>query len=264
MNAEARDDPRFDGRIALITGAARGLGRAYAEVLAARGAHVVVNDIDGDAAIATAAELSVAVVVGDVSTDSGARAVVAAAGPVDIVIANAGVSWHRDFTELSGDEFDETLRHNLASTVHVVRACWAHMVEQHYGRIVTTASGGIFGIAGRAHYVAAKGAVLALTKTLALEGAPHGVSVNCVLPWGNTRMARPGSAAPPPEHAAAAVAWLCHGDCDISGEAFTVGGGQVARVVLSRGRAVRADPTSIAAQRRAFATIMADDPLASG
>ena len=263
MSGAANDEPRFDGRTALVTGAARGLGRAYAELLAARGAHVVVNDIDGDAAHATAGELGVAVAAGDVSTDAGARAVVAEAGAVDIVVANAGVSWHRDFAELSGDEFDETVRHNLASTFHVVRACWAHMIEQHYGRIVTTASGGIFGIAGRAHYVAAKGGVFALTKTLALEGAAHGVSINCVLPWGNTRMARPGSAVPPPAEAAAAVAWLCHGDCTISGEAFTVGGGQIARVVLSRGPAVRADPASLAAQRDAFAAIMADGPTAS-
>jgi NAD(P)-dependent dehydrogenase (short-subunit alcohol dehydrogenase family) len=256
--SDAPDEPRFDGRRALITGAARGLGRAYAELLVARGADVVVNDIDGEAAIATAGELGVAVAVGDVSTDAGALAVAREVGAVDIVIANAGVSWHREFAELSSDEFDETVRHNLASTVHVVHACWAHLIEQRYGRIVTTASGGIFGIAGRAHYVAAKGGILALTKTLAIEGAPHGVSVNCVLPWGRTRMARPDSAAPPPDEAAAAVAWLCHDDCAITGEAFTVGGGQIARVVLSRGAAVRADPTSVAAQRDAFAAIMAD------
>ena len=255
MSGDDRAEPSFDGRTALVTGAARGLGRAYAALLAARGARVVVNDIDRDAAIATAGELGVAVAVGDVSSDAGARVVVGEAGAVDIVIANAGVSWHREFADLSSAEFDETMRHNLASTVHVVRACWAHMIEQCYGRIVTTASGGMFGIAGRAHYVAAKGAVFALTKTLALEGAPHGVSVNCVLPWGSTRLARPGSAAPPASEAAAAVVWLCHEDCAITGEAFTVGGGKIARVVLSRGPAVRADPTSLAAQSDAFATL---------
>jgi NAD(P)-dependent dehydrogenase (short-subunit alcohol dehydrogenase family) len=226
--------------------------------LAARGARVVVNDIDGDEARSTAAELGAAVAGGDVSTEAGARSVLDVAGHVDIVIANAGVSWHRDFGELSSDEFDDSVRHNLMSTVHVVRACWAPMVAQRFGRIVTTASGGIFGIEGRAHYVAAKGGVWALTRTLALEGGPHGVTVNCVLPWGDTRMARPGSAAPPASDAAAAVAWLCHEDCSITGESFAVGGGKIARVVLERGRSIAADPARIAAQRDAFAALMAN------
>jgi NAD(P)-dependent dehydrogenase (short-subunit alcohol dehydrogenase family) len=253
-------EPRFDGRAALVTGAARGLGRAYAKLLVARGARVVVNDIDGDALRAAAAEMGtdVAVAVGDVSTEADARAVVAAAGPVDIVIANAGVSWHRPFAELTAQEIDECVRHNLFATVHVVRACWAAMARRGYGRVVTTSSGGIFGIEGRAHYVAAKGGVWALTSTLALEGRPHGIHVNCVLPWGATRMARPGSAAPPATDAAAAVCWLCHHDCSITGETFTVGGGKIARVVLQRGPSVAADSTSLAAQRVAFATLLED------
>ena len=252
------DEPGFHGRVALVTGAGRGLGRAYAAFMAERGARVVVNDIDHEVATVTATELGVAVSVGDVSTEDGARSVIEQLGPIDIVIANAGVSWHRDFAELTTSEFDEALRHNLSSTFHVVRAVWPQMVARRYGRIVTTASGGIFGIAGRAHYVAAKGAVWALTKTLSIEGEAHGVQINCVLPWGHTRMARPDSSAPPANEAAAAVAWLCHEDCSITGEAFTVGGGRIARVVLQRGRAVDADPTRMAAQRDAFAALMND------
>jgi NAD(P)-dependent dehydrogenase (short-subunit alcohol dehydrogenase family) len=155
-------------------------------------------------------------------------------------------------------EFDDALRHNLSSTFQIVRAAWPQMVARGYGRIVTTASGGIFGITGRAHYVAAKGAVWAMTKTLAIEGEPHGINVNCVLPWGATRMARPGSTAPPPSDAAAAVAWLCHEQCTITGEAFTVGGGRIARVVLERSRALAADPSRIASQRAAFDALMTD------
>lgn len=252
------DEPRFDGRVVLVTGGARGLGRAYAELLAARGARVIVNDIDHDAAHAAAAELDAAAVVADVSTEAGARSVVEATGPVDAVIANAGASWHRDFAELTTSEVDEALRHNLSSTFQVVRAVWPQMLARGHGRIVTTSSGGIFGIAGRAHYVAAKGAVWALTKTLAIEGEPHGIQINCVLPWASTRMAREGSAAPPPSDAAAAVAWLCHEQCSITGETFTVGGGKIARVVLERGRSIEADPSRIAAQRDAFAALLTD------
>ncbi|MEO5841999.1 MAG: SDR family NAD(P)-dependent oxidoreductase [Acidimicrobiales bacterium] len=250
------DEPRFDGRVVLVTGAARGLGRAYAELLAARGARVIVNDMDHEAADATAGELGVQVIAADVSTEASARSVIEQAGPIDVLIANAGVSWHRDFAELTASEFDDALRHNLASTFHIVQAAWPQMAADRYGRVVTTASGGIFGIAGRAHYVAAKGAVWALTKTLALEGEPHGIQINCVLPWGLTRMAREGSTAPPADDAAAAVAWLCHEQCAITGEAFTVGGGKIARVVLERSRSVEADPARIAAQRAAFARLM--------
>lgn len=216
---------RFDGDVVLVTGAGRGLGSAYADYLRAHGARVVANDLDVEAGVD---------VVADVSTAAGARACVDAAldsyGRLDAVIANAGTSWHRTFAELTDDEFDSCVRNNLYSTYHVLKAAWAPMCAAGYGRIVTTSSDGIFGIAGRSHYVAAKGGVLALSRTLATEGAEYGIAVNCIMPWGKTRLARPNSPAPPPGEAAEPVARLCHRDCEHTGELFRAGGGKLSLV----------------------------------
>lgn len=233
---------RHDGRIIVISGAGRGLGRAYAEHLAAHGARVVVNDLDAAAAdeVAAATPGTVACAA-DVSTAAGARLVLDAAlelgGRLDAIVANAGTSWHLPFAEASADDLAAVLTANLATTWHLVREAWPRLVAQGHGRIVTTASGAVFGFAGRAHYGAAKGAVLALTNTLAIEGAPHGIAANTVLPWGATRLARPGSRAPDPAEAAPAVAWLCHESCPENGAAFTVGQGRIARVRVEVGPA---------------------------
>jgi NAD(P)-dependent dehydrogenase (short-subunit alcohol dehydrogenase family) len=222
-------DFAFAGDAVVVTGAGRGLGRAYAMFLRERGARVITNDIDADGEVD---------VVADVSAEAGARLVIARAieesGRIDAVIANAGTSWHVPFAEMTAEDFDRCVRDNLYSTFHIVRQAWPHMMAQGYGRVVTTSSGGIFGIEGRAHYVAAKGGVLAMSRTLALEGRPHGISVNCILPWGATRLARAGSAAPPAEGAARAAAWLCHRDYRGSGEAFFIGGGRFDRVGSER------------------------------
>jgi NAD(P)-dependent dehydrogenase (short-subunit alcohol dehydrogenase family) len=234
---------RFDGRVAVVTGAGRGLGREYAAMLAARGAAVIVNDIDEDVARVAARGIPGARACGaDVATTSGAAAVIDAAlavdGHVDIVIANAGTSWHESFESMTADDLREVLDSNLFGTFNVVRAAWPHLLEQRFGRVVTTASGAVFGFEGRAHYAAAKGAVLGLTNTLAIEGAPHGVRVNCVLPWGATRLAQPGSRAPDAALAAPAVAWLCHEACQANGAAFVIGGGRIARVVFAPHRLI--------------------------
>jgi NAD(P)-dependent dehydrogenase (short-subunit alcohol dehydrogenase family) len=231
---------RFEGRVAIVTGAGRGLGYAYAALLAALGASVVVNDLDADMASSVAASLRGAIACpADVASEYGGALVVRTAldqfGRIDAIVANAGTSWHRAFGDLAAQELTDVLGPSLFGTFHVVRAAWPHLVTQGFGRIVTTASGAIFGIAGRAHYAAAKGAVLALTTTLAVEGAPHGVSANCVLPWGLTRLARPGSEAPDAALAAPPVVWLCHETCPENGAAFAIGGGRVARVHFDLG-----------------------------
>jgi NAD(P)-dependent dehydrogenase (short-subunit alcohol dehydrogenase family) len=251
---------RFDGRVAIVTGAGRGLGRAYAELLASRGAAVIVNDIDGDVAEETAASIPRGTAcVADVATGEGAAKVVHAAldahGRVDVVIANAGNSWHREFADLTEDDLASVLGPSLFGTFQIVRAAWPTFVVEGFGRIITTSSGAVFGVAGRAHYAAAKGAVLALTTTLALEGEPHGITANCILPWGATRLARPDSNAPDVAFAAAPVAWLCHESCLENGGVFVIGGGRVARVHLAPGRAVRVGENTPEAYRGALATM---------
>jgi len=124
---------------------------------------------------------------------------------------------------------------HVLGTFHTVRAAWPHFVRQGHGRIVTTASGAVFGYAGRAHYAAAKGAVLGLTNTLAVEGEPHGITANTVLPHGRTRLATPGSRAPDPALAAPGVAWLCHRACAETRQSFLIGGGRVTRVRFEPG-----------------------------
>lgn len=250
---------RFDGRAVVVTGAGRGLGQAYAALLAGRGASVVVNDVDADVAEAVAASLpgAVACAADVASAEGGAAAVrvaVEAFGRVDAIVANAGTSFHRELGDLSAQDVEDVLGPSLFGTFHVVRAAWPHFVAQRSGRIVTTASGAVFGFAGRAHYAAAKGAVLGLTATVAVEGAPHGVLANCVLPHGATRLARPGHAAPDPRLAAPAVAWLCHEDCSENGAVFTIGGGRIARVRHAPDRSVRVGDDTPEAYRDALAT----------
>lgn len=231
---------RFDGRVAVVTGGARGLGREYAALLAARGASVIVNDIDTDAAGEAARTMPGAQAFpADVASPAGAASLVSAAldthGRIDIVVANAGTSWHQPFAELTADDVHAVFAPSVFGTFNVVLAAWPHMVAQRHGRVVTTSSGAVFGFAGRAHYAAAKGAVLALTNTLASEGAAHGVFSNTVLPWGATRLSRPGGGAPDAALAAPPVVWLCHDQCDENGQAFVIGGGRIARVTFDSG-----------------------------
>jgi NAD(P)-dependent dehydrogenase (short-subunit alcohol dehydrogenase family) len=233
---------RFDGDVVVITGAGRGLGRAYAEHLAGAGARVVVNDLDASSVAGTVDAVAAGHATGapaDITTASGAAGLVAAAlevfGRVDAVVANAGTSWHRPFAELTEDDLQQMWQVHVLGTFHTVRAAWPHFVRQGHGRVVTTASGAVFGYAGRAHYAAAKGAVLGLTNTLAVEGEPHGIAANTVLPHGRTRLATPGSSAPDPALAAPGVAWLCHRSCTETGRAFAIGGGRVTRVRFGLG-----------------------------
>jgi len=247
---------RFDGRVAVITGAGRGLGREYALLLASRGASVVVNDpgsaLAGDGADAGPAEQVAAEIRaagGDatactesVATPAGGRAIVAAAldiyGRIDVLIHNAGNVRRAPLTELTYEDFDAVLDVHLRGAFHVVRPAFPVMCETGYGRVVLTSSiGGLYGNEGVANYAAAKAGLLGFSNVVALEGAAHNVKCNVIVPGAVTRMAQglDVSAYPPmgPELVAPVVGWLSHESCSITGEILAAIAGRVARVFVA-------------------------------
>lgn len=249
-------DLRFDGRVAVITGAGRGLGRDYALLLASRGAQVVVNDvgaaIDGENSDPGPAEEVVrdiraaggeAVACTDsVATAEGGRAIVQAAlghyGRVDILVHNAGNNRYSPLSEMSYEDFEAVLDVHLRGAFHVVRPAFPVMCEAGYGRIVLTSSiGGIYGNSRVANYAAAKAGVIGLSNVAAIEGAPHGVTSNVIVPAALTRLAEglDTSAYPPmgPELAAPVVGWLAHESCSVTGEMFAAIAGRVAKVFVT-------------------------------
>ena len=198
---------RFDGRVAVVTGAGGGLGREHALALAARGAKVVVNDlgaaVDGSGG-ATAAALVVVEQIraaGGQAIASGASVTDAAAvqamidqtmqawGRVDILVNNAGILRDKSFARMDLADFRLVVEVHLMGAVNCCKAVWEVMRAQNYGRIVmTTSSSGLYGNFGQANYGAAKMALVGLMQTLSLEGAKNNIRVNCLAPTAATRM----------------------------------------------------------------------------
>jgi NAD(P)-dependent dehydrogenase (short-subunit alcohol dehydrogenase family) len=259
------DELRFDGRVAIVTGAGRNLGREYALLLAARGARVVVNDLgvgisdtDGvaEAPATNPADDVVAEIVASggaavanhdtIATADGGAAIVQAAldafGGVDIVVNNAGQVRMAPFAEFSDEHIDTVVDTQLRGALNVSRPAWRHMVAAGGGRFVNVASGAAFGgVPGGAVYGMAKLGVVGLTRAMAFEGRDVGIAANVIAPYAKTR---PGTGFGPipwsdalaewlhPRLVAPLVGWLAHESCDVTGECFSVGAGHFARVVV--------------------------------
>ncbi len=178
-------------RVAIITGSGQGIGAGIARTLGAAGARVVVNDLVADKVEQAEADMratgvDVVGVTADVSVAEGAEALVAGAveafGRVDILVNNVGIARDRYLSKMSEEDWDDVLRVNLKSQFLCCRAVSPLMMEQGYGRIVNVSSRAWLGGSGQANYAASKGAVVSLTRTLALEMAKFGVTANCVAP----------------------------------------------------------------------------------
>jgi 3-hydroxyacyl-CoA dehydrogenase/3a,7a,12a-trihydroxy-5b-cholest-24-enoyl-CoA hydratase len=246
---------RFDGKVALVTGAGRGLGRAHALLLAARGAKVVVNDLgtrgDGSGADVSPAQAVAdeilaaggdAVTNGDSVADGG-RLVQAALdhyGRLDIVVNNAGFLRDVAFHKMSAPDWDDLYQVHLLGAFRILHAAWPRMREQGYGRIVNTSSAaGIYGNFGQVNYGTFKLALHGMTQPLAVEGRAKNIHVNSIAPAADSRLTRtvmtPEQLAPmSAELVSPLVAWLCHETCIETGGLFEVGGGFIAKLRWER------------------------------
>jgi len=255
---------RFDGKVAIVTGAGGGLGRAYALLFASRGAKVVVNDLGGTTHGEGSSNSAADKVVKEIkdaggeaisnynSVEDGEKIVKTAIdklGRVDILINNAGILRDASFLKMSENDWDLIYRVHVKGSYSVTKAAWSHMRNQNYGRIIMTSSAaGIYGNFGQANYSAAKLALLGFAKTLAIEGASKNILVNTIAPMAGSRMTE--TVMPPelvaalkPDYVAPLVAYLCHESCSENGGLFEVGAGWVSKLRWQRNEGAFHNPS---------------------
>ncbi len=250
----------FEGRVALITGAGRGIGRQHAEFLASRGAKIIVNDYGGDLRGDGGANTKPANDVVESIRAAGGEAMaacndigdhtqvaemfdvaVAQFGRLDILIHNASVyAQLNPFSNASVQDLERIMRVNVVGGWNVAQHAWRHMTDQNYGRIVMTGSGaGFFGRRKDHAYSTAKSALIALTKVLATEGEAFDIKANLVGPIAWTEnSASQGipkimEKVAPPMRVTSLVSLLAHEQCPVNGEMFRCGGGFVSRVFIA-------------------------------
>ncbi len=257
---------RYDGRVAIITGAGSGLGRAYALLLASKGAKVVVNDlggsVDGTGSGNTAAEI-----VCNEIKEAGGEAVpnfnsvaewdqaqnivktaIDAFGKVDILINNAGILRDKSIIKMEESDWDIIQKVHLYGTFFCTKAAFPVMRENNYGRIISTASAaGLYGNFGQTNYSAAKLGIAGMMFTCKQEGAKYNILANTIVPIAGTRLT--ATVMPPnvleklrPEFVAPMVAWLSSEQCTVSGRMFTAGAGYYSRAAVMEGPGVYLDP----------------------
>ncbi len=246
---------RFDGKVALVTGAGNGLGRTHALLLAARGAKVVVNDLGGTATGGGKSSAAADKVVAEIkaaggeavanydSVEDGGKIVQSALDHfkrIDIVVNNAGILRDTTFHKMTQEDWDLIYRVHTLGSFRVTHAAWPHLRDQGYGRIIFTASAaGIYGNFGQANYSMAKLGLVGLSNTLALEGAKKNVHANVIAPLAGSRLTE--TVLPKelvdqlkPELVSPLVAWLAHESCEENGGLFEVGGGFMGKLRWER------------------------------
>jgi NAD(P)-dependent dehydrogenase (short-subunit alcohol dehydrogenase family) len=294
---------RFDGQVAVITGAGRGLGRAYAALLAERGAKLVINDVGIEAhgspptsqamsggpitsnrpAESAATEIrslggEAVADYSDIADPAGGEALIRTAlqayGQIDILINNAGISWARPFEETDLDGFLLQWKVHVGGTINTTKAAWQHMAQRRFGRVINTTSlAAISGSSNQAEYAAAKGAIHGLTRTLALEGARLGIQVNAVAPVAMTRLVEKVMPKEWNDRARQIVSadlvsplviWLAHETCAFSGHIYQALGGRVAEVMNLEPRGLMNSELTPELVRDHFDEISATSDLKSG